>query len=230
MGIAENLAIVQERIHNAERRAGRSEGSVRLMAVSKFHPAESVLAAVTAGQLLFGENRVQEAVPKFASVQTNRADVSLHLIGTLQRNKVKQVLPYACCIQSVDRDDLLLEIEKQAALINKTISVLFEYHTGESSKAGYTDRDTLFRSIDLLASLPHIRCEGLMTMAPFTKDRDAVRSSFQALSQLREECHTRWSALSFDILSMGMSSDYEIAIEEGSTLVRIGTAIFGERA
>jgi pyridoxal phosphate enzyme (YggS family) len=230
MGIAENLALVQERIHTAERRAGRPEGSVRLMAVSKFHPAESVLAAAAAGQKLFGENRVQEAVPKFDSVQKQCGDISLHLIGTLQRNKVRHILPLAGCIQSVDRDELLLEIEKQAALIDKTVSVLFEFHTGEESKAGYADRDSLFRSIDLLAGLPHIRCEGLMTMAPFTGDHDIVRASFRSLFRIREECRNRWSTLSFDVLSMGMSSDYEIAIEEGSTLVRIGTAIFGERA
>lgn len=230
MSIADNLLRIRERIAEAELRAGRSAGSVRLMAVSKFHPAESVREALDAGQTLFGENRVQEAVEKFDPIMRDRPDTVLHLIGTLQRNKVAKIIPFASCLQSVDRLDLLVEIERQAALRARVIDVLFEYHTGEASKSGYADRDNLFRSIDLLSGMSHVRCSGLMTMAPFTDDRAAIRESFRALAALQRECATRYPALDFSMLSMGMSHDFEIAIEEGSTLVRVGTAIFGERA
>ena len=230
MSIAENIARVREKIADAERKAGRKEGSVALMAVSKFHPAGSVLEAMAAGQRLFGENRVQEATEKFAEVAARQPGAELHLIGTLQRNKVAKIITVASCVQSVDREELLSEIERQAAARDLSIRVLFEFHTGEESKSGYPDRDSLFRSIDLLAAMPHVRCSGLMTMAPFTADRDAVRASFSALKSLQDECHRRYSALDFSILSMGMSADFELAIAEGSTLVRVGTAIFGERA
>lgn len=230
MSVRDNLSRIRERIAEAERRAGRCAGSVRLMAVSKFHPAEAVREALDAGQKLFGENRVQEAVEKFDPIMRERPDAELHLIGTLQRNKVAKIIPVASCIQSVDRAELLVEIEKQAASRSRVIDVLFEYHTGEASKSGYADRDGLFRSIDLVSGMSHVRCSGLMTMAPFTDDRAVIRESFRALASLQRECAVRYPTLDFSVLSMGMSQDFEIAIEEGSTLVRVGTAIFGERA
>lgn len=230
MSIADNLASIQDRIRVAEERAGRATGSVTLLAVSKFHPASAVLEAIAAGQRLFGENRVQEAEDKFPSILAEHPDVTLHMIGSLQRNKVKQAVGLASCIQSVDRAELLAEIEKQAAAQGKIVDVLFEYHTGEDSKSGYLDRSSLFTSIDALAVMPHVRPRGLMTMAPFTDDKNAVRESFRELVRVQHDCRTRYSGLDFSMLSMGMSADYEIAIEEGSTLVRVGTAIFGERA
>lgn len=229
MSIAENLTRVRERIAEAERKAGRKSGSVTLMAVSKFHPAESVLEAMAAGQNLFGENRVQEATEKFAQVGASRPRAELHLIGSLQRNKVAKIITVASCVQSVDRAELLTEIEKQASARDLSLRVLFEFHTGEESKSGYPDRDALFRSIDLLAGMPHVRCSGLMTMAPFTADSARVRASFGMLKSLQDECQRRYPQLDFSILSMGMSGDFELAIAEGSTLVRVGTAIFGER-
>jgi pyridoxal phosphate enzyme (YggS family) len=229
MSIADNLACVREKIALAESRAGRAAGSVRLMAVSKFHPASSVLEAVDAGQTLFGENRVQESVQKFPHVFAASPGLELHLIGSLQRNKVRQILPLAFCIQSVDRSELLAEIEKQAGAISRKMNVMFELHTAEDSKSGYADTDSLFRSIDLLESMPHIVCSGLMTMAPFTGDIGLIRKSFRTLCGIRDECRRRYPSVCFDELSMGMSSDFEVAIEEGSTLVRIGTAVFGER-
>jgi len=229
MSIADNLERMRERIAEAELRSGRKAGSVSLMAVSKFHPAEEVIEALKAGQTLFGENRVQEATEKFGAILGEHSEAHLHLIGSLQRNKVAKIAAIASCIQSVDRAELLAEIERQAALLGREIGVLFEIHTGEDSKAGYADRDELFRSIDLLDTMTHVRCGGLMTMAPFTSDTDAVRSSFRSLVRLQEECGSRYPSLDFSVLSMGMSADFEIAIAEGSTLVRIGTAIFGER-
>lgn len=230
MSIADNLASIQERIRSAEERAGRAAGSVTLLAVSKFHPASAVLEAIAAGQRMFGENRVQEAEEKLPSILAEHPDVTLHMIGSLQRNKVKPAVRIASCIQSVDRAELLAEIEKQATAQGKIVDVLFEYHTGEESKSGYLDRSSLFSSIDSLASMPHVRPRGLMTMAPFTTDKNVIRESFRELVRVQNDCRTRYSGLDFSVLSMGMSADYEIAIEEGSTLVRVGTAIFGERA
>lgn len=229
MSVSSNIERVREKIHAAEIRTGRATGSVRLMAVSKFHSAESVSQAIGAGLTLFGENRVQEACTKFPEIVALHPETEIHLIGTLQRNKVKPAVSLVSCIQSVDRAELLAEIEKHASALNRTVSVLFEYHTGEESKSGYTNRDSLFRSIDLLADFPHIHCSGLMTIAPFTSDRNRIRESFNTLVALQKECKRSYPLLSFDELSMGMSSDFEIAIEEGSTLVRIGSAIFGER-
>ncbi len=230
MTIADNLARIQDSIRESCIRAGRSDGSVKLLAVSKFHPTEAVMEAVRAGQRLFGENRVQEASEKFPAIFDCVPDVSVHLIGNLQRNKVKNAVRLVSCIQSVDREELLAEIDRQAAIIGKTIDILFELHTAEDSKSGYADETALFRSIDLLDSKPHVRCRGLMTMAPLTDDETLIRRSFRALANAQRSCARRYPSLDFSELSMGMSSDYEIAIAEGSTMVRIGTAIFGERA
>ena len=141
ISIKENIEKIREKIISAEIKAGRKEGSVALMAVSKFHPAEAVLEALKANQFLFGENRVQEACGKFPEILQQWENAELHLIGSLQRNKVKQILPIASCIQSVDRIELLEEIIKQKAKLenNKIIKLLFEVHTGEESKSGFTD-------------------------------------------------------------------------------------------
>ena len=241
--IKNNLASVLERIHEAERRAGRSEGSVKLMAVSKFHPAEAVMEAYNAGQRLFGENRVQEACGKFPALFEQFPDIELHLIGSLQRNKVKQIIPYTSCIQSVDRIELVDEIIKQCrkrseegegdngTTEKKTLKLLFEYHTGEESKSGFQSEDELLKAVEKAgeASDCGIICSGFMTMAPFTDDKAVVRNSFKKLCAVAENVKKHFPSLPLDELSMGMSGDFEIAIEEGSTLVRVGTAIFGER-
>lgn len=239
--IKNNLVSVLERIHEAERRAGRSEGSVKLMAVSKFHPAEAVIEAYNAGQRLFGENRVQEACGKFPALFEQFPDIELHLIGSLQRNKVKQIIPYASCIQSVDRIELVDEIIKQCRKRSaegnngnqdkKTLKLLFEYHNGEESKSGFQSEDELLKAVEKAseASDCEIICSGFMTMAPFTDDKAVVRNSFKKLCAVAENIKKHFPALPLDELSMGMSGDFEIAIEEGSTLVRVGTAIFGER-
>lgn len=229
MGVADNLSRVRELVAEAERRSGREPGSVRLMAVSKFHPASAVIEAIRAGQTLFGENRVQEAEDKFEEVRRTYPEAELHMIGSLQRNKAAKAVAIASCIQSVDRLELLDAISAHAQKAGKKIDVLFEFHTGEESKSGYADTDSLFASIDALESMPLVACRGLMTMAPFTKDEAVVRASFARLASIRDQCARRWPALDFSTLSMGMSGDFSAAIEEGSTLVRIGTAIFGER-
>ena len=227
--IIENFYKVRQQIKNAELKSGRKEGSVKLCAVSKFHPVEDVKAAIKAGQFLFGENRVQEAHAKFTEL--NNKDAELHIIGQLQTNKVKKALEVASCIQSVDWEHLLQEIEKQAAKLEKNIRVFFELHTAEDSKSGYADEDTLLVSCENFAKglYPHITPAGLMTMAPFSKDEKLIRQSFQKLRNLKELLNSKFPELPVAELSMGMSGDYIIAIEEGSTMVRVGTALFGER-
>ncbi len=229
--IKEKLELIRNKISEAEKKAGRSEGSVKLMAVSKFHPSQAIEEAFTAGQLLFGENRVQEASEKFPPLISQHPEIELHMIGQLQSNKVKKAVEFASCIQSVDRLELLKEIEKQCAKIERKIKILFEVHTGEESKAGYETEGSLRESIEECAkgSFPHIIPCGFMTMAPFTEDEKLIRKSFSSLRELSEKLRTDYCELKLTELSMGMSGDFITAIEEGSTLVRVGTAIFGER-
>lgn len=231
MSIKENLEIIRNKITEAEKKSGRNSGSVKLMAVSKFHPSEAVVEAFSARQLLFGENRVQEASQKFPPLIAQHPEITIHMIGQLQSNKVKKAVEFASCIQSVDRYDLLREIEKQCAKLERTIEILFEVHTGEESKSGYTSEIDLRNSIEacVKGEFPHIVPKGFMTMAPFTDDKALVRKSFITLRELSEKMQNDYNELSLTELSMGMSGDFEIAIEEGSTLVRVGTAIFGER-
>lgn len=229
--IAQNLNEILSHIRSVEKTAGRKENSVKLVAVSKFHPAESVIEAIEAGQSLFGENRIQEASAKFDEIRAKGINCDLHIIGSLQRNKVKEAVRIASCIESADRIELIEEIEKQAAKIDKNIEILFEVHTGEESKAGFTSEEELSNAIARCANgdFPHIIPKGFMTMAPFTEDKDLVRKSFVTLRNLREKFQKEFPKLDLCELSMGMSGDYEIAIEEGATIVRIGTAIFGSR-
>ncbi|MCR5764325.1 MAG: YggS family pyridoxal phosphate-dependent enzyme [Treponema sp.] len=229
--IRSNFNSVKEQIEETVLKAGRSPGSVKLCAVSKFHPVEDVYAALNSGQALFGENRVQEAYSKFTELRNSGKSFELHIIGSLQLNKVKKSVEIASCIQSVDRDELLVEIEKHCAKINKTIDVFFEIHTGEDSKSGYTDKTSLFASLEKFEKgiYTHIKPIGLMTMAPFSKDENIVRNSFRTTRLLKEEINAKFPDLPISELSMGMSGDYKIAIQEGSTMVRIGTALFGER-
>ena len=229
--ISENLKILKQKINDAEVKAGRPEGCVKLMAVSKFHPVECVISAIKSGQLLFGENRVQEAFQKFPPVFEQFPNTELHMIGQLQTNKVKHAVQIASCIESVDRIELLQEIEKQCSKLNKNIKVLFEYHTGEESKSGFTSDDKLYEALESCkaGAFPHIIPAGFMTMAPFTDDKEIVRKSFITLRCLAQKLKNEYPMFNLDELSMGMSGDFEIAIEEGSTLVRVGTAIFGQR-
>ena len=231
MSIKENLEHIRSKINQAEKKSGRAEGSVKLMAVSKFHPSEAVVEAFNANQLLFGENRVQEASEKFPPLIEAHPEIQVHMIGQLQSNKVKKAVTFASCIQSVDRFELLQEIEKQTAKLDRTIKILFEVHTGEESKSGYESEAVLRESVEACAKgdFPHIIPCGFMTMAPFTADEKLIRKSFITLRELSEKLRSDYTNLPLTELSMGLSGDFEIAIEEGSTLVRVGTAIFGER-
>lgn len=221
MSIKENLNNIKKQLPD----------SVRLVAVSKFHTAQEVLEALQAGQTVFGENRVQEAAAKFDEVKKSFPNASLRIIGQLQRNKVKEAVRIADAIDSVDRIELLDEIEKQAAKIDKKIQVLFEFHTGEESKSGFEDPSLIVEALQKIkdGAYPHIEPRGFMTMAPFTEDKNLVRASFKKLRDLRDQCQKDFPEFDLSELSMGMSGDWQIAVEEGSTMVRIGTAIFGAR-
>ena len=200
------------------------------MAVSKFHPASAVIQAIEAGQSVFGENRVQEASQKFEEVKKSFPNVKLRIIGQLQRNKVKEAVKIADAIDSVDRIELIEEIEKQAAKLDKQIQVLLELRTGEESKSGFGSQETIFEALKEIAErAPHIEPRGFMTMAPFTQDQSLVRAAFKKLKETQEKAQVQFSQFDLRELSMGMSGDWKIAVEEGSTMVRIGTAIFGER-
>ena len=229
--IIANLKTVSQKISEACIRAGRNAHSVKLCAVSKFHPGEAVEACIKGGQFLFGENRVQEAVEKFPAVFENHPDVKLHIIGQLQTNKVKNAVKIADTIQSVDRLDLIREIEKQASKLEKKINILFEIHTGEESKSGFENIEAVREALNYISdgNAPHVVPKGFMTMAPFTEDKALVRKSFVTLREMAEKLRSEFSQFDLNELSMGMSGDFEIAIEEGSTMVRVGTAIFGER-
>ena len=230
MSIAENLAQVNASIRSLETAAGRAPCSVRLLAVSKFHPLEAIIAAIESGQRFFGENRVQEAFAKFSALHSQGYDFDLHIIGTLQRNKVRDAVKIASCIESVDRIVLLEEIERQCAKIDRTIDVLLEVHTGEDSKSGFTDAGELEKAVSLCLqkTYPHITLKGLMTMAPNTEDVEKIREAFRTVRRLRDAFSEKYGQ-PLPELSMGMSGDYPIAIAEGATIVRVGRAIFGER-
>ncbi|MBQ5471407.1 MAG: YggS family pyridoxal phosphate-dependent enzyme [Treponema sp.] len=229
--IKENLSDIKQNINSFEAEANRPKDSVKLLAVSKFHTKEEIEEAIKAGQKYFGENRVQEAYEKFSELYKNYPDIELHIIGQLQTNKVKKACEIASFIESVDRIDLIKEIEKRCSQLNKTIRIFYEVHTGEKSKSGFTSENELKEAIryTMDGNTPHIIPCGLMTMAPFTDNTDLIHASFKKLVQLKIELNKEYPELNLEELSMGMSGDYRIAIEEGSTEVRIGTAIFGER-
>ncbi|GAB1484482.1 YggS family pyridoxal phosphate-dependent enzyme [Treponema sp.] len=231
MNLADSVAVLREKIEVACLRSGRKVDELSLMAVSKFHPFQAVQEAIDAGITLFGESRVQEATKKFPPrKQLEQATVrpyQVHLIGSLQRNKVRPSIDLFDCIQSVDRDELLLELDKRLQEKNQTIDILLELHCGEEAKAGYPDLEALFKAVDLALSLPRIRVQGLMTMAPYVQEEGPIRAAFKKLRIARDEIKKRFPDLDCPVLSMGMSNDYEIAIQEGSSLLRIGTALFG---
>jgi pyridoxal phosphate enzyme (YggS family) len=226
-GIVQGIARIEERISAACLRSGRKREDVLLMGVSKFHPLEKVEEARKAGLCLFGENRVQEGIEKFSGFH-GRENTKIHLIGSLQRNKAKAGALFFDCIQSVDRISLIEELGKICADREKPLDILLEYHTGEESKMGFPDLDTLLKGAEKSLSYRGLNLQGLMTMAPFTDDEKTIRASFGCLREAREKLEKEFNK-KFPCLSMGMSGDFELAIEEGSTLVRIGTAIFGER-
>jgi pyridoxal phosphate enzyme (YggS family) len=227
--VRDNYARVLESIAAAASRAGRKSEEIALLAVTKFHPVEAVEAAYAAGARLFGENRVQEAEEKYPAFLAAHPDARLHMIGHLQSNKAKKAVALFAIVQSVDSIELLSELDRRAGALGSRVEILFELHTGEESKSGLPSLDALWAACEAAAGCQHIAPRGLMTMAPFTKEETPIRASFRRLKAARDEASKRFAFPSFDVLSMGMTNDFEIAVEEGSSLVRIGTAIFGRR-
>ncbi len=227
--VGDRILRVRERVERAAERSGREPGEIRILAVTKFHPFAAVRASYDAGIRLFGENRVQEAQEKFPAFLSERPDAEVHMIGHLQGNKVKKAVELFRCVESADSTDLLRELDKRSSAAGRTLEVLLELHTGEESKSGFPDRGSALEACARLPDLVNLRLRGLMTMAPYTEDKDAIRSSFRALRSLFEEIEAARAFPGFDTLSMGMSNDFETAVEEGATLLRLGTVLFGPR-
>ncbi|MEL7532490.1 MAG: YggS family pyridoxal phosphate-dependent enzyme [Bacteroidota bacterium] len=224
--IADNLAAIKARIEEATASAERSPQSAKLIAVSKTKPMSLIEEAYAAGQRDFGENKVQELTEKHPALP----DANWHMIGHLQRNKVKYIAPFIHLIHSVDSERLLAEINKRAAQNDRIIACLLQLNISEEdAKSGLNEQST-YELLERLDEYPNVRIKGLMGMAAFTDDKTIVSSQFarlaKAFKRYQEFDHPR---IEMEELSMGMSGDFELAIQEGATMVRIGSAVFGAR-
>lgn len=226
--IKENLFRVLENIQEACKRAGRVADEVTLIAVSKTKPFCMIEEAYQSGMRDFGENKPQEMRDKSGQAEVD--DIRWHMIGSLQTNKIKYVVGTACLIHSVDSVKLAEAIEKEAAKKNLRTEILLEVNMAEEeSKHGFTASEVA-EAIREIATMPHLKIRGLMTVAPYTEFAEENRIYFRKMKELLVDINAKnIDNVFMDILSMGMSSDYEVAIEEGATMVRIGTGIFGER-
>ncbi len=226
VALRENLPRVQERIAAAQARSGRA-GAVSIVAVTKTHPADAVRAALAAGLHAIGENRVQELEEKVEAV--GRAAAEWHLIGHLQRNKVRRALPLFDLIESVDSWRLAQELSAEAERAGRDVESLVEVNiSGEESKSGFSP-DALLDAVAAVAQLPRVQLRGLMTIGPLTDERASIRAAFARMRGLFEACARDVPGFDARWLSMGMSGDFEVAVEEGSNMVRLGTVLFGER-
>lgn len=223
--ISSRLGEIRGRLAEACRRSGRPVGEVTLVAVSKTHPPPCVDAAILAGQVDFGENRVQEMVEKAGLV---RAGACWHLIGHLQSNKVRKALTVADWIHGVDRIEIARDLERVAGEEGRTVKIFLEVNvSGEATKFGFSP-ERVIREATEIFGMRHLDVAGLMTMAPLAAEAEASRKYFVRLRELRDQVG-REAGVRLPGLSMGMSNDYEIAVEEGATHVRVGSAIFGTR-
>ncbi len=225
--LKDNLNDVQRRIGEACHRAGRDPREVTLVAVSKTKPLADIEELLKTGQLEYGENYVQELCEKYEKISS---PVHWHMIGHLQRNKVKYLIDKVSLIHSVDSLSLAEQIEKEAAKKGKVAEILIQVNVAhEDTKFGLDPRKVMDLT-DQISQLPHVRIRGLMTSAPYVSDPEENRGYFRALHQLFIDIRSKnIDNVSMDILSMGMTNDFEVAVEEGATMIRVGTAIFGER-
>ena len=223
----ENYEKVVENVKKACERSGRNFQDVTIIAVSKTKPLSDVEELLAHGITEFGENKVQEMVDKYEHVSK---PVNWHLIGHLQTNKVKYIVDKACLIHSVDSVHLAKEIEKEAAKKDVIVNVLLEVNIAqEETKFGIRE-DEVYSLIDAIKDMPHIRVKGLMTIAPFVENPEENRGYFRKMHQLSLDIKSKCiDNIDMSVLSMGMTNDYEIAVEEGATMIRVGTAIFGAR-
>lgn len=222
----ENLLIIEENIKNSLLRVGRND-KVELIAVTKTQELERVKNLIDLGIKNIGENKVQDLVKR---VDNLGDDVNYHMIGHLQSNKVKDIINYTTLLHSLDRLSLAKELNKRAGMENKILHVLIQVNVAEEkSKSGFKVKEVV-PFIEQILDYENIRVKGLMTMAPFTEDEALLRNVFKSMYKLKEDISKRnYNNISMDYLSMGMTNDYEIAIEEGSNMVRVGTGIFGSR-
>jgi len=231
MSIAENIAEVRDKIDAAVRRARRNSDEITLIAVSKTFPAESIREAYQSGLLIFGESRVQELTTKAAAL-SDLQNIEWHMIGHLQTNKAAKAVELFHAVDSLDSLRLAQKLNSAAEESGKKLRALIEINVGgEAAKTGIApDSEELENILQAAPRLPHLEIRGLMTVPPFTEDPEGSRPYFRKLRDLRNQIAGReLPKISMDVLSMGMSHDFEIAIEESSTCVRVGTAIFGER-
>mgnify|MGYP006276993239 CR=1 FL=1 len=224
--LSENLAAIQARIETIAEKHGRKAGEVGLVAVSKTNPPEAIREVFEAGQRVFGESRVQEALPKLDALPP---EIEWHFIGHLQTNKIRKVVSRFALFHGVDNQNLALQINRIAGELGVTANVLLEVNvSGEESKFGF-DPKTLPASLEILLPLPFLRIQGLMTMAPYSDDPETARPYFAKLREWRDRLKIE-TGNPLRELSMGMSGDFEQGIAEGATIVRVGSAIFGERS
>ena len=229
MSLKERLTELSTELAELATEAGRSPEEIKLIAVSKTHPSELIAEAFQAGQVRFGENRVQEASEKIERLQN--PGIEWHLIGHLQKNKARFCPGRFDWIHSVDSQELLELLEKQCALQRQSIQILLQANLSqEDSKSGVSDYDNLCRLLEKAQDCQWLSCRGLMTMAAATDDANEIRRTFAQLRTWLEKLRNEFTLTTFTELSMGMSSDYRIAIAEGATMIRLGTALFGERA
>ncbi len=239
MTIAENIAVVRALIAQSARRTGRDPSEVTLIAVSKTHPAETVLQAVQAGMQHFGENRVEEGIAKIPVIAARvDAAISWHMIGHIQSRKAKNIPPLFGTVHSVDSERLAVKLAQAANEAQKRIDIFIEVNvSGEASKEGYALHDwnsdqarlsEFCRSVETLVMLDGLHVIGLMTMAPIVDAMEQTRPIFDSLRRLRDAVQSS-TGIKLPALSMGMTDDYPVAVEEGATHVRVGRAIFGER-
>lgn len=225
--IAQNIDDIRSRIKAACLRSGRDPDSVQLIAVTKTIDAEQINIAVEAGLNILGENRVQEVLHKYEAIN---GDVSWHLIGHLQTNKVRQIIDRVTLIHSLDSLHLANELQKRASLRNKPVQVLVEVNVGQEATKFGLSPDEVSEFLESLKDMDHIHVRGLMTVAPFLEDPEDDRMVFRRLKDLFEDLKKlNLPNVQMEHLSMGMTHDFEIAVEEGATMVRVGTGIFGTR-
>ncbi|NIN65083.1 MAG: YggS family pyridoxal phosphate-dependent enzyme [Anaerolineae bacterium] len=232
-----NLAHVKGRIAAAATRVGRDPDEITLVAVTKTFAPEIIQGAWNAGLREFGENRLQEAEPKITLLREKGLDLNWHMVGHLQRNKVKKAIGLFDIIQSVDSVRLAREISRRCRAKGTSMPMLLEVNvSGESSKYGFRvqeanseQEDQFLDAVEQMAELPHLDVQGLMTMAPLDAPEEVLRSCFRSLRTLFEKLKEDFPELKWRHLSMGMTDDFEVAIEEGATMIRVGRAIFGER-
>lgn len=227
MSIAMNYAEVKSRMEAACVRAGRDPKEVTLIAVSKTKPVSMLMEAYEAGARTFGENKVQEITEKFPQMPE---DAKFHMIGHLQTNKVGQVIEKAVLIHSVDSVHLAEKIEKEAAKRNMVKEILLEVNVSEEDSKFGLKMEEVIPTLEIIKTFPHVCVKGLMTIAPFVEDAEENRKYFKELYQLYVDIKTKnIDNGTMSVLSMGMTGDYEVAVEEGATMIRVGTGIFGSR-